>query len=436
MAFVEEPLVKPIRIRTPARADHLARLACVAVLLAAVPAKAAAQGSPAAPPGLTIVLTVPAATPPDTGVWVAGSFDAWNPAAPGYRMTRVAPGQYSLALPDSVRGAVEFKFTLGSWDAVEVSASGGDVPNRTYEIPATGAATYAGTVAAWRDARTVKPREHTARATVSVLDTAFAIPQLGLTRRVWLYLPPGYAGSHRRYPVLYLQDGQNVFDAATSYAGEWGVDETLDSLRALGDPGIIVVAVDNGPKRMDEYQPWPAALKGMGGGEGMAYVEFLVHTLKPYVDAHYRTRPGRLSTGVGGSSLGGLIAFYAAMRYPDVFGRALVFSPSFFINPQVYALARSARPRRPPARFYFASGATEGGTGDLKGVIPSGQTAMVDTLAAAGFDTARDVRSLLPADGAHAEWFWRREFPAAYLWLFRGAPRGPGGGARGGRRAP
>ena len=425
----------PIRIRTSAWADRRA-LACVAVLLAAGPVAAAAQASAPAPAGLTIVVTVPAGTPADTGVYVAGTFNDWNPAAPGYRMASAGPGRYSLALPDSVRGGVEFKFTLGSWDAVEVSASGGDVPNRAFDVPATGAATYTGAVAGWRDARAVKPRAHTARPTVSVMDTAFAVPQLGLTRRVWLYLPPGYATTTRRYPVLYLQDGQNVFDAATSYAGEWGVDETLDSLRALGDPGIIVVAVDNGPKRMDEYQPWPATMKGMGGGEGMAYAEFLVHTLKPYVDAHYRTRPGRLDTGVGGSSLGGLISFYAAVRYPEVFGRALVFSPSFFIDPQVYALARAARPRRPPARFYFVSGATEGGQGELKEAIPRGQIAMVDTLAAAGFDTARDVRSLLPADGAHAEWFWRREFPAAYLWLFRSGRAGTPGQARGGRRAP
>ena len=94
--------------------------------------------------------------------------------------------------------------------------------------------------------------------------------------------------------MLYLQDGQNVFDAATSFAGEWGVDETLDSLHAAGDRGAIVVAVDNGGgRRTDEYLPWPSAVAGLGGGEGARYAYFLVRTLKPYVDAHYRTRPGR-----------------------------------------------------------------------------------------------------------------------------------------------
>ena len=380
---------------------------------------AEAQVAAPARAGLTIRLSVPAGTPESAGVYVAGTFNNWDPAAPGYRLSAEGRGRYVIALPDSVRGPVEFKFTLGSWEAVELDSAGGGVPNRTFVVPDTGAATYAGTVGRWQDPRTIAPRAHTARPTVTVLDTAFAIPQLGRTRRVWLYLPPDYAGSTRRYPVLYLQDGQNVFDAATSFAGEWGVDETLDSLQAAGDGGAIVVAVDNGgANRLNEYMPWPSAVPGLGGGEGPRYVDFVVRSLKPYIDAHYRTRPGRLDTGVGGSSLGGLISFYAALKYPEVFGRVLVFSPSFFTNPGIFALARAARPLRPAARFYFASGLNEGGTGPLLRAIARGQGAMVDTLAAAGFDTAADVRSLLPADGAHAEWFWRREFPAAYRWLF------------------
>ena len=376
--------------------------------------------------GLTIRLTVPAATPAESGVYVAGSFNDWNPAAPGYRL---APhdGGYAITLPDSVRGPLEFKFTLGSWETVELTASGGDVPNRTLTVPPTGAVTYTGSVAAWRTGPAA-PRAHTASASVAVLDTAFAIPQLGRSRRVLLYLPPNYAASGRRYPVLYLQDGQNVFDAATSYAGEWGVDETLDSLHAAGDPGVIVVAVDNGgDHRMNEYQPWPSASGRFGGGEGSAYVDFLARTLKPYVDAHYRTRPDRVSTGIGGSSLGGLISFYAALRYPDVFGRVMAFSTPFFLNPQLFGLARALHARRPATRFYFDTGLNEGASavGIPERAMARSQEAIVDSLAAAGIDTVADVRSRLPADGAHAEWFWRREFPAAYTWLFAGAGRSP-----------
>jgi len=404
------------------RFEHRALVAwtCLSLLAAAAcPRGAPAQEVPAGR-GLTIRLTsVPPTTPPGAAIYVAGTFNAWNPAAEGFRLA-ARGSEYAITLPDSVRGLVEFKFTLGSWDRVEVTAAGGDVPNRSFTVPPAGAATYTGTVAGWRTGPAA-PRAHTATASVSILDTAFVMPQLGRARRVWLYLPPGYATSGRTYPVLYLHDGQNVFDAATSFAGEWGVDETLDSLHALGDAGVIVVAVDNGgTHRIDEYQPWPSTDRRFGGGEGARYVDFIVQTLKPYIDAHYRTRPDRLDTGIGGSSLGGIISFYAALQYPDVFGRVLVFSAPFFFEPQLFAMARAYRPLPQPTLFYFDTGLNEGTTelGLPYRSMARSLRAMVDSLAAAGVDTAADVRALLPADGVHAEWFWRREFPAAYRFLF------------------
>ena len=253
---------------------------------------------------------------------------------------------------------------------------------------------------------------HTATASVSVLSDSFPIPQLGRARRVWLYLPPGYATSGRRYPVLYLQDGQNVFDAATSFAGEWGVDETLDSLARGGDPGAIVVAVDNGgAHRIDEYDPWRNPQ--YGGGEGDAYVAFLAGTLKPYVDARYRTLADPAHTGVLGSSMGGLIALYAALRRPDVFGRAGVFSCAAWIaRDSLLAFVQRSRPAG--ERFYFVVGGRE--TAD--GSQARDQALVVDALVAAGFPLGTAVDAEVRPDGEHREWFWRREFPAAYAWLF------------------
>lgn len=365
---------------------------------------------------LTIRLTsVPAGTPAGAAIYVAGIFSRWNPGAPAYRLAEQG-GQYSITLPDSVRGPVEFKFTLGSWETVETNGSGGGVPNRSFTVPATGIATYTGTVAAWRDSKTAPRRASSATASVSILSHEFAIPQLGRTRRIWLYLPPDYHTSTKTYPVLYMHDGQNVFDAATSFAGEWGVDETLDSLHALGDWGAIVVAVDHGQqRRFDEYSPWVNAR--YGGGEGDEYMDFLANTLKPYIDRHYRTRPDRLSTGIAGSSMGGLISLYAALKYPHVFGRAGVFSPAFWFAPSIFAYARGAAPLRPGTRFYFVTGAREGETPE---VYVRDHRRMIDTLAVAGFGIGADVDAFIRADGAHAEWFWRREFPAAYRWLFAG----------------
>ncbi|HEV2736758.1 MAG TPA: alpha/beta hydrolase-fold protein, partial [Longimicrobiaceae bacterium] len=178
----------------------------------------------AVPPGvapagaqLTIRLTgAPAATRPGAAVHVAGTFNRWNPADSAYRLTRRG-GEWVITLPDSVRGPVEFKFTLGSWETVELDSAGGAAANRALTAPAVGAATYTGAVAAWRDPESAPRPASTATASVSVLDTAFAMPELGRTRRVWIYLPPGYATSGRRYPVLYVHAGQHVFDAATSF---------------------------------------------------------------------------------------------------------------------------------------------------------------------------------------------------------------------------
>ena len=350
----------------------------------------------------------------DAPVYVAGTFNRWNPAHPAFRMTRQG-GELTLTLPEFIRGPVAFKLTRGSYETVETDTAGRDVPDRAFVIPPTGAATYTGAVAAFRDPRRWPLANSTATRQVRVLSVDFAMPELARTRRVWIYLPPDYAASRKRYPVLYMHDGQNVFDSATAYAGEWGVDESLDSLFAAGDPGAIVVAVDNGQQqRMDEYSPWvhPQA----GGGNGEWYVDFLAKTLKPYVDANYRTRPDAVSTGVMGSSMGGLISLYAALKYPDVFGRVGVFSPSLWFSDQAFTMARAAQ-RRPGQRWYFASGGREGPP-ENPGIVVQGQRMMIDSLAAAGYRRGDELHDSAPADGTHQEWFWRREFPAAYKWLF------------------
>ena len=382
-----------------------AKLCLIAGLLPALPARAQVS--------LRLTRT-PTSTPTQAAIYVAGTFNNWNPAAPGYSLTRRDDGAYAITLPPSVRGRIEFKFTLGSWDTVEQDSTGGDVPNRSFTVRDSGASSYTATVSAWRDGSPRSPGKSTATLSVSVLDTAFAMPQLdGRTRRVWIYLPPDYAASAKRYPVLYMHDGQNLFDASTSFAGEWGVDETLDSLAALGAGGAIVVGIDNGrQRRFDEYSPWRTPQ--YGGGEGDAYVDFLVKTLKPYIDRHYRTYRDRPHTGVAGSSMGGLISLYAALKYPDVFGRVGVFSPALWVAPPIYAYARRARPR-PGTRIDIVTGAREGESPER---YVQGVRQMVDTLVAAGFRVGRDVRVAVRPDGQHAEWFWRREFPAVYQWLF------------------
>ncbi|WP_460502287.1 alpha/beta hydrolase-fold protein, partial [Hymenobacter agri] len=355
------------------------------------------------------ITAVPANTPANATLYIAGTFNSWNPGSAAHALTRNADGTFQITLP-AATGTMEYKFTRGSWAAVETNAANGSVPNRTYTF-GTAPATVLCQVLNWEDLAGTGGTTSTAAANVSIIATAFAMPQLGRTRRVWLYLPPGYASSGRRYPVLYLQDGQNVFDAATSFAGEWGVDEALNQLAANGqDPtGCIVVAVDNGPNRLDEYSPWNNPQ--YGGGQGDLYLDFLTQTLKPYIDSNYRTLPDRANTGIGGSSMGALIATYAALRHPAVFGKVASFSPAYWFAYSQLAAYAHTHPANPNTRFYFVSGTTESTT-----MVPQMQ-ALRDSLLRGGVPAA-NLSFNTRADGQHAEWFWKREFPAGYSWLY------------------
>jgi predicted alpha/beta superfamily hydrolase len=361
---------------------------------------------------------VPAATPTGQALYVAGSFNNWQPADPSSVLAHQADGSYQLTLPASVRGPQEFKFTRGSWATAEATAQYQPAANRQATFT-DGPIALTFQVAAWQDQRpggtpVPGPKVHTLAANVHVLADSFRLPQLGgRTRRVWLYLPPGYVASpHQRYPVLYLQDGQNVFDEATAFAGEWGVDETLNELarKAKGPAGCIVVAIDNGgARRLDEYSPWPNA-EYKQGGEGGQYASFLALTLKPYIDAHYRTRPDAAHTAIAGSSMGGLIAFYAGLQYPQVFGRVGVFSPAFWFAKDSLLRYEQRQPAPLASRFYFVAGPAESET-----MVPL-MNEVRQGLLARGV-SASHIAFKTPADGQHAEWFWRREFGAAYQWL-------------------
>jgi predicted alpha/beta superfamily hydrolase len=372
---------------------------------------------PAASAQVSLRIAVPAETPDSAIVYVAGTFNGWNPGAPEYALRESPDGSWGIRLPGSVGGNIEFKFTLGSWENVETDASGSDVANRTFTIPPNGNSTYSGTVAGWRREGHLQARPSTARPTVSEIDTAFEIPQLSRTRRIWLYLPPDYFTGTGKYPVLYMHDGQNLFDAATSFIGEWGVDETLDSLQELGGTGCIVVGIGNGGgHRVDEYSPWANA--AYGGGEGDAYLDFVVRTLKPWIDTHYRTLPDRLHTGIAGSSMGGYISLYAGLKFPDVFGRVGVFSPSLWFNRDIVSYGATAGPPEPGTRMFIISGALEGRHDSDAVVYTNFQRRMIGALMNAGYGIGTELDTAIVPDGQHAEWFWRREFPRVYQWLF------------------
>jgi predicted alpha/beta superfamily hydrolase len=341
--------------------------------------------------------------PTDT-IYIAGSFNGWNPK--NSRFAIVAQKTKSGTTIDLPMGMFEYKFTLGNWDGVESGLGGLPVENRMVTIERD--TTILVEIDHWASHFPRKQIESTATKNVHILDTAFYMPQLNRHRRIWIYLPDSYANTRKNYPVLYMHDGQNLFDAATASFGEWGVDEALDTLGSqYGE--MIVVAVDHGgEKRINEYSPFDSAQ--FGKGEGDAYVDFLVQTLMPYINHHYRTKKAAKYTAIAGSSMGGLISFYAALRYPTCFGAAGIFSPAFWMNPQIkeYAAKRASKVK---GRMYFYAGQQES-----ESMVPD----MLSLFETVHQQSKAEMKTHIRAEGKHSEETWRDEFPRFYDWLMAG----------------
>ncbi len=241
-------------------------------------------------------------------------------------------------------------------------------------------------------------------------------PELDNRRDVLVYLPPSYRRGRRSYPVLYMHDGQNLFDPESSFAGDWGVGRILDSAASRGLEAIAVGVPNMGADRLDEYSPFPDPTAG-GGGRGGAYAAFVARTLKALVDRRFRTRPGREHCAIVGSSMGGLISLYALFRHPDAFGAAGVMSPTlWFAGGAIFS--EIDRTAYVPARIYLDIGALEGPE------HVANARRMRDLLLAKGYRTGRDLFWLESRCGRHDERSWGRRFARALPYLLPN-PRAP-----------
>ncbi|MCC6726126.1 MAG: T9SS type A sorting domain-containing protein [Saprospiraceae bacterium] len=358
---------------------------------------------------LTIKVTgIPSSTPANESIFIAGNFQGWSAGDPNYKLSALGGGQYQIVINPPV-GLVEYKFTRGSWATVEGTSNGGFLANRQYNYTG-GAQAVEVQIAGWEDVS----QGSTAASNVHLLDANFNMPQLNRSRRIMIYLPPDYETTQKRYPVLYMHDGQNLFDDATSFSGEWGVDESLNALHAQGDYGCIVVGIDNGGAlRLDELAPWVNSDYNEGG-EGALYLKFIVETLKPFIDSNYRTIGAREYTAIMGSSLGGLISQFGVMEHQDVFSKAGILSPAFWFNdPQIFDHSANT-PKTGPMRIYQYAGQVEG-----NGSVEADVNHMETVLLGNGFGTGELYKSINP-NGEHSEPYWREEFPTAYKWLFAG----------------
>jgi len=352
-----------------------------------------------------VIDSLPDYTPSGDILYIAGDFQGWNPGDPDYALQKNANDKWFIQLDSMAEGTViKFKFTRGDWTKVEKGPNGEEIPDRQFTYG--NGETVSIIIYNWADN---SGGSSTAAENVYTIDSVY-MPQLNRYRRIWVYLPPDYDDSTGHYPVIYMHDGQNLFDDYTSFVGEWHVDETLNDLYDQGYRVPIVVGIDNGgTERINEYTPWPNP--EYGGGQGDQYMQFIVETLKPQVDGQLRTLTDRDNTALWGSSLGGLISHYGALKYQDVFSKAGIYSPSYWFSDSVWMFTQQMGHQQ-PMRLYQM-------TGDLEGGSQVADTwAMHDTLTDLGYGENELSTKIIPG-GEHNETLWGSDFGEAYLWLFQ-----------------
>ncbi len=385
----------------------------VSALLAAAPAHARDAM-------VTFKVNVPDATPTDAKVYIAGDIDALGPWDPGkVALGKIGDYLYAITLVLPVGSTFNYKFTRGNWETVEKGESFEEIPDREHEV--TGDEMVPVTIESWRDFALGRDRHTVVGAFELHLD--FPATKLGNTRTIVVWLPPGYeeGDPEARYPVLYMHDGQNIFDAYSSSIGvEWNVDESLtrmiesDQVRPL-----IVVGIYNTGERVFEYTDVPD--RDRGGGGASLYADFVVNDLKPFIDSQYRTLPDRANTGVMGSSLGANVSIYLAWSRPDVFSRVGAMSTAYGWAGGHIVLYLEEEELPSGTKLWLDLGTAEGsgdrdgdGVPDLLAMHRQARDALMDK----GMELQRDLRYIEDVGAVHNERAWASRFPRALEFLF------------------
>jgi predicted alpha/beta superfamily hydrolase len=372
--------------------------------------------------GVDIVVTVPDSTPAQDKVFLVGSHEelgAW--AEKGLQLSREAKNLWKGRITAPLGSIVECKVSRGSWKTVEKGWQGEEVTNRRHVVEKGQLLEI--TVARWADSPGASPGPQPAPTHTGNIchHSAFPSKILNNQRDIWVYLPPAAAAKRNaRFPVLYLHDGQNLFNARSSFGGtEWSVDETAESHIKSGKIApVIIVAIANIADRMEEYTPVRSESQ-KAGGRGEAYLSFVVQELKPFIDKTYPTFTGPAHTTIGGSSLGGLISLYAAARFPEVFGGCVAMSPSiWWADRWILGYCRDQAEQLQGKKYWLDIGTREGGNSeefmrhlnnlrDVRNVLL--KQAQVDPTAI-GYAEVKD--------GTHSEGAWAARFGLVLRHLY------------------
>lgn len=336
-------------------------------------------------------------------VFITGSIPElgnWNPSA--IQMNSKGIHFWEKTIETKAAFGIEYKFTQGSWEKESVNANG--LPLDNFIIKVDFDTIIKNEVYFWKDGA-VKNAVGQITGTVKYHPN-FKGKNLQ-DRDIIVWLPPNY-DTTKRYDVLYMHDGQNLFDPKTSSFGvDWSVDETIDSLiKTQKIKPLIVVGIYNTKDRSSEYNP---------SEKGKDYMQFIVHQLKPFIDKNYRTKSSAKHTAVGGSSMGGIISFALAWEYPNVFSKAICMSPAFKIKQIDYVKAvENYSEKKKNIKFYIDNG----GIG-LEEQLQPGIDEMLVALKSKGYKEHEDYLWVLEKDAKHFESAWAKRLPNALQWLFK-----------------
>jgi len=342
----------------------------------------------------------------DRPVYISGNFNQWTTQDFRFLMKKTSKGKYEFTFPEGKEFQKEliYKFTKGDWSEVEIDRYGNKTPNRHWNDENLEKVEK---VAKWR--KNWLPYRPSQLPKIHLISEEFEIPQLNKTRKIWALLPHDYETSTESYPVLYLQDAQNLFNENADF-GNWQIDKKLAVMSDYGIGKVIVIAVEHAEsERIQEYNVGRTLL---GTGNGKQYIRFLTDTLKPFVDKTYRTKPERDFTGIGGSSMGGLVSIFSGLVYPEVFGKLMVFSPSLWVIPKIkLGFMDFFEPLE--TRLYLYAG------GDESDTMVSHVTKLKKRLLKReSLQGKMKVRLSINMEGKHNETYWSDEFPKAIEWLF------------------
>lgn len=353
---------------------------------------------------ILVEVRLPKALDSTETIFITGNDSAvgnWNPGR--VPLTRINDLQWKFEGSFQQGTLLQFKITRGSWNT-EALYDSTIIPSNT-EIILQHDTTMTLHPVSWSDKIKRSKPEPSIRGEV-VYHRKVKGTGLKYARDLIVWLPPSYhSAASKKYPVLYMHDGQNIFDPSTSFSGkDWRVDETADSLiKAKAMEEIIVVGIYNTPDRLQEYSDTPL---------GRSYMNFIVDVVKPLIDSVYRTKPSRKNTAVMGSSLGGLISMVMAWNYPDVFGKAACLSPSFWYDDEKSINdIRAYSGKKKDIKIYLDCGTRE------KELL-DGYARMVSILKRKGFTEGKDLDSHIEEKGAHNELYWSQRVWKPLVFLF------------------